>query len=104
MGQAPHAFVTMLRHFHGQGMRLINHAKGYIPILIARRIPVTSTRTIADVACGENQQVMVRFAVAQGTAESFHRRACIANLAMSLAFAQVPSQAPLLYDSCMTPV
>lgn len=48
---------------------------------------------------GASQQVMVSIAVAQGTAESFHRGACIANLAMSLAFAQVPSQAPLLYDS-----
>ena len=105
---------------HGASSCLRNHAEALSWPWYAVNQPCkrdtspSSTRTIpilhpspppapSPTLPGANQQVMVRFAVARGTAESFHRRACFANLAMSLAFAQVPSQAPLLYDSCMTP-
>lgn len=51
---ADYAFVTMRRNIHGHCTRSINHAKGNIPILVARRIPVaTTTRNAAAVAWGE---------------------------------------------------
>ena len=89
----------MRRNIHGHCTRSINHAKGNIPILVARRIPVaTTTRNAAAVAWGEPTGHGKHCGGARD-GRIIPPRSVYRQSGNVLGVSQVPSQAPLLYDS-----